>query len=70
MAIAPELLKILRCPKTKAELVLDGERLVSVDEETRLMYRIDDDIPVMLIDEAVELPEDEWQEIMKRHNVL
>ena len=58
---------VLVCPKSKARLVLEGESLVSTDPETRLRYEIRDDIPIMLIDEAVELPRDQWQAIMQRH---
>ena len=65
--ISKELLDILCCPKTKAELVLDGDTLVSTDKETRLKYRIENDIPVMLIDEAEELSLEEWSEIMKKN---
>lgn len=65
-----ELLEILCCPLTKADLVLDGDYLVSVDEKTRRRYRIEDDIPIMLIDESEELTMEVWQEIMKRHNKL
>ena len=65
--ISKELLDILCCPETKAELVLDGESLVSTDKNTRRRYRIEDDIPIMLIDESEQLSPGEWQEIMKRH---
>ncbi len=67
MPIKPELLEILVCPETKASLVLDGETLVSTDQKTRRRYRIEDDIPVMLIDESEILPEDEWKQIMAKH---
>lgn len=67
--ISKDLLEILCCPETKADLVLDGDSLVSVDKTTRRRYRIEDDIPVMLIDESEQLEIDEWTEIMKRHNV-
>ncbi|MCK7521730.1 MAG: hypothetical protein MZV64_30615 [Ignavibacteriales bacterium] len=50
--ISKELLDILCCPETKADLVLDGNTLVSTDKNTRRRYRIEDDIPVMLIDES------------------
>ena len=70
MAIDSELLNILVCPETKASLVLDGDTLVSTDEKTRLRYRIEDDIPVMLVEEAETVPEEEWKEIMKRHGSL
>ncbi len=63
--INKELLDILCCPKTKADLVLDGNYLVSVDKETRLRYRIEDDIPIMLVEEAEVLDVTEWEAIMK-----
>jgi len=62
-----ELLDILCCPQTKADLVLDGEFLVSMDKETRLRYRIEDDIPIMLVEESETLAQEEWQDIMKKH---
>jgi uncharacterized protein len=65
--IDPELLKILCCPETKADLVLDGNYLVSIDKQTRRRYRIEDDIPIMLIDESEQLSLEEWKEVMKRH---
>lgn len=67
--INPDLLKILCCPESKADLVLDGDTLVSTDRKTRRRYRIDDDIPVMLIDESEQLNEEEWLGIMKKHGV-
>ena len=65
--ISQELLDILCCPETKADLVLDGEFLVSADKETRRRYRIEDDIPIMLIDESEVLDLEIWTDIMKRH---
>ena len=66
--IKKELLDILCCPLTKADLLLEGDFLVSTDKETRKRYRIENDIPIMLIDEAEELEYSVWAEIMKRHN--
>jgi len=51
--VDPELLKILVCPHCKGELSLKDDRLHA---SCGLVYRIEDDIPIMLIDEA-ELPE-------------
>jgi uncharacterized protein YbaR (Trm112 family) len=65
--ISKELLDILCCPETKADLVLDGDTLVSTDKATRRRYRIEDDIPIMLIDESEQLSLEEWSEIMKKH---
>jgi len=65
--IKKELLDILCCPETKADLVLDGETLVSTDKNTRRRYRIEDDIPIMLIDESEQLEMKEWKSIMEKH---
>lgn len=67
MPIDKDLLDLLVCPLTKAPLVLDGESLVSTDAATRRRYRIDDGVPVMLIEESEELDEGTWREIMARH---
>ncbi len=67
--INQELLEILCCPETKADLVLENESLVSVDKETRKRYRIEDDIPIMLVEESETLDVEEWQEIMKKHGI-
>jgi uncharacterized protein YbaR (Trm112 family) len=51
--IRQELLDILACPIGKAPLRLEGDRLVCTSCGTK--YRIEDDIPIMLVEEA-ELP--------------
>ncbi|TVM03471.1 MAG: hypothetical protein CV087_04965 [Candidatus Brocadia sp. WS118] len=53
--VAKELLDILVCPLCKADVRLEGDRIVCIKCGRR--YPIRDDIPVMLIDEA-ELPEE------------
>lgn len=68
--ISQELLDILCCPETKADLVLDGNTLVSIDKGTRRRYRIEDDIPIMLIEESEQLSLEEWTAIMKKHGKL
>ncbi len=65
--ISKELLDILCCPESKADLVLDNNYLVSTDKNTRRRYRIEDDIPIMLIEESEQLDMKTWEEIMKRH---
>lgn len=66
--ISKDLLEILCCPETKADLVLDGDTLVSTDKETRRRYRIEDDIPIMLIEESEQLSMEEWTTIMQKHD--
>lgn len=48
--IAKELLEVLACPKCKGPVELRGEALEC--DACKLRYRIDDGIPVMLMDEA------------------
>ena len=54
MALSPELLEILVCPKckSKVELKPDGSALVCTGQQCRLAYPIREDIPVMLVEEA------------------
>ena len=53
MAISKELLDILVCPKCKGDIFLNraGDGLIC--HACRLLYPIKEDIPVMLIDEAL-----------------
>lgn len=55
MAVSKDLLDILVCPKCKGDLVLTEQSDGLVCNACRLMYEIRDDIPIMLIDEAVQL---------------
>lgn len=47
-----ELLEVLACPKCKGELAYDAEKQTLTCNNCRLIYRIENDIPIMLIDEA------------------
>ncbi len=55
----PRLLEILVCPLTKGPLVYDRERQELISEKARLAFPIRDGIPIMLVDEARPLDEDE-----------
>ncbi len=61
MAIDPQLLSIMVCPVSHAPLREVGDWLVSTDPATRLRYPIRDGIPVMLVEEAEEMPQSEWE---------
>lgn len=67
MSNIEKMLPLLRCPQTHSPLVFEGDSLVSTDAGTRLKYMIKDEIPVMIVDEAVELSEEEWRTIMQKH---
>ena len=55
MVISKELLNILACPKCKGDIYLTEDEKGLICDSCRLMYKIEDDIPIMLIDEAVKL---------------
>ena len=57
MAIAQELLEILACPKCKGDIYLNkiGDGLIC--DACKLLYQIKDDIPIMLVEEAIKLEE-------------
>lgn len=46
------LLEILACPKCKGKLEYKKEENKLICHNCRLIFRIEDDIPIMLIDEA------------------
>jgi uncharacterized protein YbaR (Trm112 family) len=53
MSLAPELLSMLVCPKCKGSLEhRSATREELVCHACSLIYAVDDDIPIMLIDEA------------------
>jgi uncharacterized protein YbaR (Trm112 family) len=57
--IDPRLLEILVCPLTKAPLRYDREAQELISEEAGLAYPIRDGIPIMLVDEARPLRDEE-----------
>jgi uncharacterized protein len=57
--IDPRLLEILVCPLTKAPLRYDRQAQELISEEAGLAYPIRDGIPIMLVDEARRLRDDE-----------
>ncbi len=58
-AVDPKLLEILVCPLTKGELRYDRQRQELISEQARLAYPIRDGIPIMLVDEARSLDDDD-----------
>ena len=54
-----KLLDLLVCPLTKGPLRYDRERQELVSEQAGLAYPIRDGIPIMLVDEARPIDEDE-----------
>lgn len=52
MALDPKLLEILACPDDKGPLLYFEDEGVLYNPRLKRKYRVQDDIPIMLIDEA------------------
>ena len=57
--VDPKLLDILVCPLTKGPLRYDAARQELISDRAGLAYPIRDGIPIMLVDEARALDDDE-----------
>jgi uncharacterized protein len=58
-SVDPKLLELLVCPLTKGPLRYDRERQELISEQAGLAYPIRDGIPIMLVDEARPIDQDE-----------
>lgn len=63
--IDPALLEILACPQDRQPLLLVDDEFL-YNPRLRRAYRIDDGIPVLLVDEAREVEESEHRGILER----
>jgi uncharacterized protein YbaR (Trm112 family) len=66
MALDPKLLEILACPKDKGPLLYFADEEALYNPRLRLRYRITDDIPIMLIDEAETVDDAEDQRLQAK----
>lgn len=57
--VEKELLEILACPKCKGDVELSEKDNGLICKKCGLLYPIKDDIPVMLIEEAIPIKEKE-----------
>jgi uncharacterized protein len=58
MALNKELLHILACPKCKSDLTLTPNEDGLICRSCSVVYPIKDEIPIMLIEEAISM--DDW----------
>ncbi|MFE3292018.1 Trm112 family protein [Rhodococcus sp. NPDC059234] len=65
MALDPTLLSILACPQDKGPLLLIDDELL-YNPRLRRAYPIEDGIPVLLVDEARDVSEDEHESLLAR----
>ena len=66
MSLDPMLLEILACPEDKGPLFYLGDENSLYNPRLRRIYRIEDDIPIMLIDEADEVDDNEHKRIIEK----
>lgn len=59
MALDPQLLDILACPEDKGPLLYFEDEKALYNPRLKRRYRIEDDIPVMLVDEAEQVDDAE-----------
>jgi len=66
MALDPQLLEILACPEDKGPLLYFQDEDALYNPRLKRRYAIRDDIPIMLIDEAETVSDDEHQRLLDK----
>lgn len=66
MALDPQLLEILACPEDKGPLLYFEDEALLYNPRLARKYRIDDDIPVMLVDEATTADDAEHERLLAK----
>jgi uncharacterized protein YbaR (Trm112 family) len=66
VALDPQLLEILACPEDKGPLLYFESEDALYNPRLKRRYRIDDDIPVMLIDEAEQVDDAEHDRLLAK----
>jgi uncharacterized protein len=66
MALDPKLLEILACPEDKGPLLYFADEDALYNPRLKRRYAISDDIPIMLIDEATTVGDDEHARLLAK----
>ena len=66
MALNPLLLEILACPEDKGPLLYFADEQSLYNPRLRRRYTVDDDIPIMLIDEAETVDDAEHERLVTK----
>lgn len=61
--VDPKLLEMLVCPQTRGPLVYDRQKSELLSKKAMLAYPIRDGVPIMLIDEARTISDDEMESL-------
>ena len=70
MPLPRELLDVLVCPKSKQPLLYFESEGFLLCPASRLRYRIEDGVPVLLVEEATEVLAPEVERLMRRAKEL
>ena len=66
MALDPQLLEILACPEDKGPLLYFEDEESLYNPRLKRRYAITDDIPVMLVDEAETVSDEEHERLVAK----
>jgi uncharacterized protein YbaR (Trm112 family) len=66
VALDPKLLEILACPEDKGPLLYFADESSLYNPRLKRRYAIRDDIPIMLIDEAESVDDEEHQRLLAK----
>lgn len=66
MALDPKLLEILACPQDKGPLLYFRDEETLYNPRLKLRYRVQDDIPIMLVDEAESVDDAEHERLTEK----
>ena len=66
MALDPQLLEILACPEDKGPLIYFADEGSLYNPRLKRRYEVRDDIPIMLIDEAVTVDDAEHDRLVAK----
>ncbi len=66
MALDPQLLEILACPEDKGPLLYFEDEEALYNPRLKRRYAIRDDIPIMLIDEAETVTDEEHERLLAK----
>ena len=66
MGLDPLLLEVLACPEDKGPLLYFADEQRLYNPRLRRSYEIRDDIPIMLVDEAVTVDDAEHERLMAK----
>ncbi|HLI23718.1 MAG TPA: Trm112 family protein [Acidimicrobiales bacterium] len=66
MALDPKLLEILACPEDKGPLLYFADEEALYNPRLRRRYAVRDDIPIMLVDEAETVTDEEHGRLLAK----